>query len=180
MVVAVYGIIRSRNLFVVVMLGGIYSFLMATVMVALDAVDVAMTEAAVGAGVSTVLMLAVLGLVKTREAPLRHSPVIPIIVCVLTGGALIYGTIALPPFGRADNPQNQHVAPYYLENSEHETGSPNVVTAVLASYRGYDTLGETTVIFTGGIGVLILLTGIHRRRRPGYESKADNDEESAS
>ncbi|MFB3102033.1 MAG: DUF4040 domain-containing protein [Alphaproteobacteria bacterium] len=165
MVVAVYGVIRARNLFVVVMLGGIYSFLMATVMVALDAVDVAMTEAAVGAGMSTVLLLAVLGLVKTREAPLRHSPVVPLIVCVLTGGALIYGTVALPPFGQADNPQNLHVAPYYLENAERETGSPNVVTAVLASYRGYDTLGETVVIFTGGIGVLILLTAVRRRRR---------------
>ncbi|MCZ6586761.1 MAG: DUF4040 domain-containing protein [Alphaproteobacteria bacterium] len=165
MVVAVFGVIRARNLFVVVMLGGIYSFLMATVMVALDAVDVAMTEAAVGAGMSTVLLLAVLGLVKTREAPLRHSPVVPLIVCVLTGGALIYGTVALPPFGKADNPQNLHVAPYYLENAERETGSPNVVTAVLASYRGYDTLGETVVIFTGGIGVLILLTAVRRRRR---------------
>jgi multicomponent Na+:H+ antiporter subunit B len=180
MVVAVYGIIRARNLFVVVMLSGIYSLLMATVMVVLDAVDVAMTEAAVGAGVSTVLMLAVLGLVKTREAPLRHSPIIPIIVCVLTGGALIYGTIALPPFGQVDNPQNQHVAPYYLENSIKETGAPNVVTAVLASYRGYDTLGETTVIFTGGIGVLILLTGIHRRRRPAYEAQADKDDKEPS
>ena len=179
MVVAVFGVIRARNLFVVVMLGGIYSFLMATVMVALDAVDVAMTEAAVGAGVSTVLMLAVLGLVKTREAPLRHSPVIPLIVCLLTGGVLIYGTIDLPPFGRADNPQNQHVAPYYLENSEHETGSPNVVTAVLASYRGYDTLGETTVIFTGGIGVLILLTAVRRRRREEDDEIADSEEGSA-
>ena len=175
MVVVVFGVIRARNLFVVVMLGGIYSFLMATVMVALDAVDVAMTEAAVGAGMSTVLLLAVLGLVRTREAPLRHSPIVPIIVCLLTAGALIYGTIDLPPFGRVDNPQNQHVAPYYLENSEHETGSPNVVTAVLASYRGYDTLGETTVIFTGGIGVLILLTAVRRRRRP----EADGEKGSA-
>jgi len=165
MVVAVFGVIRARNLFAVAMLGGIYSFLMATVMVALDAVDVAMTEAAVGAGISTVLLLAVLGLVKTREAPLRHSPIIPLIVCLLTGGALIYGTVALPPFGRADNPQNLHVAPYYLENSVRETGAPNVVTAVLASYRGYDTLGEVAVIFTGGIGVLILLTAVRRRRR---------------
>ena len=175
MVVAVIGVIRARNLFVVVMLAGIYSFLMATVMVALDAVDVAMTEAAVGAGMSTVLMLAVLGLVETREAPLRHSVIIPLIVCLLTGGAQIYGTIDLPPFGRADNPQNQHVAPYYLENSKKETGAPNVVTAVLASYRGYDTLGETTVIFTGGVGVLILLAGVRRRRRPA----ADSDKGSA-
>ena len=165
MVVTVIGVIRAHNLFVVVMLGGIYSFLMATVMVVLDAVDVAMTEAAVGAGMSTVLMLAVLGLVKTREAPLRHSAILPLIVCLLTGGALIYGTIDLPPFGRPDNPQNQHVAPYYIENAKKETGAPNVVTAVLASYRGYDTLGEVTVIFTGGIGVLILLTAARRRRR---------------
>ena len=179
MVVAVFGVIRARNLFVVVMLGGIYSFLMATVMVALDAVDVAMTEAAVGAGVSTVLMLAVLGLVKSREAPLRHSPVIPLIVCLLTGGALIYGTIDLPPFGRADNPQNLHVAPYYLENSKKETGSPNVVTAVLASYRGYDTLGEATVVFTGGIGVLILLTAVRRRRRESKDEIVESEKEPA-
>jgi len=143
--------------------------------VALDAVDVAMTEAAVGAGMSTVLMLTALRLVRPREAPLRHSPVIPFVVCLLTGGALIYGTIDLPPFGRAENPQNLHVAPYYIKNSEHETGSPNIVTAVLASYRGYDTLGETTVIFTGGIGVLILLTAARRRRPP----KADSDNGSA-
>ena len=108
MVAAVIGVIRARNLFAVVMLGVIYSFMMATVMVALDAVDVAMTEAAVGAGMSTVLMLAVLGLVRTREAPLRHSPIIPIVVCVLTGGALIYGTIDLPPFGREDHVLRKH------------------------------------------------------------------------
>ena len=41
---------------------------------------------------------------------------------------------------------------------------PNVVTSVLADYRGYDTLGETTVIFTAGIGVLLLLKGRRRRR----------------
>jgi multicomponent Na+:H+ antiporter subunit B len=55
------------------------------------------------------------------------------------------------------------VAPRYLERSIEETGSPNVVTSVLADYRGYDTLGETTVIFTAGIGVMLLLRG--RRKR---------------
>ncbi|MBT6536114.1 MAG: DUF4040 domain-containing protein [Rhodospirillaceae bacterium] len=165
MVVVVIGIIRAHNLFAVVILGGAYSFLLATVLVVLDAVDVAMTEAAVGAGMSTVLLLAVLHLTRTREAPLRHAPAIPLLVCLLTGSALVYATVDLPPFGLADNPQNQHVAPYYLENAEKETKSPNVVTAVLASYRGYDTLGEVTVIFTAGIGVLILLSRRRRRRR---------------
>ena len=56
------------------------------------------------------------------------------------------------------------MAPYYIAHAEAETGVPNVVTAVLASYRGFDTLGEVTVIFTAGIGVLALL-GFARRRR---------------
>src|SRR3546814_4434248 len=80
MVVMLAGIIRARNLFVVVILGSAYSFLMATVLVVLDAVDVAMTEAAVGAGISTVLLLSVLHLTRTRAAPLRRPPVIPIVV----------------------------------------------------------------------------------------------------
>ncbi len=171
MVVTVIGIIRAHNLFAVVMLGGVYSFLMATVLVILDAVDVSMTEAAVGAGISSVLLLAVLHLVRMREAPLRHTPVIPMIVCLLTGGALVYGTVDLPPFGEAGGPQNQHVAPYYIENAEHETHSPNIVTAVLASYRGYDTLGEVTVIFTAGIGVLVLLAARRRREDDEDEQK---------
>ena len=78
MVVTVIVLARSRNLFGVIVLGGIYSFLMATVLVALDAVDVAMTEAAVGAGVSTVLMLGALYLCRTEEAKPVHRPWLPL------------------------------------------------------------------------------------------------------
>lgn len=164
MVAAVIGIVRVRNLFAVVMLSGVYSFLMATLMVALDAVDVGMTEAAVGAGISTVLMLAVLGLTQTREAEPTHRRVIPLIVAIVVGAALVYGTHTLPEFGDPNAPAHLHVGPEYIERAPRETGAPNIVTAVLASYRGYDTLGEVTVIFTGGIGVLVLLAA--RRRRP--------------
>ena len=80
------------------------------------------------------------------------------------GGLLIYGTLDLPGFGDPQAPAQQHVAPHYLAHGEAETGVPNIVTAVLASYRGFDTLGEVTVIFTAGIGVLLML-GIARRRR---------------
>jgi multicomponent Na+:H+ antiporter subunit B len=73
--------------------------------------------------------------------------------------------LVLPPFGYADNPIHLHVAPHYLQNSIKETNVPNVVTSVLADYRGYDTLGETTVIFTAGIGVMLLLLGGRRRGR---------------
>ena len=160
------GIVRMRNLFGVVVLGGIYSFLMASVMIVLDAVDVAMTEASVGAGISTVLMLGALHLTKTEETAPAHLPLLPLFVAVATGAALVFGTFALPPFGVADAPIHLHVAPYYLDNSIEQTEVANVVSSVLASYRGYDTLGETAVIFTAGIAVLLLLKG-KRDVKPG-------------
>ncbi len=157
-------IARSRNLFGMVVLFGAYSFLMATALVALDAADVAMTEAAVGAGVSTVLLLGALHLVGSLEAKPARKPVGPVFVVVLTGLLVVYGTFGLPAFSDPQAPIHRHVVPRYLEEGPKETGVPNVVTAVLASYRGYDTLGETTVVFTAGIGVIALL---RRRRRPG-------------
>lgn len=156
------GIIRVRNLFSVVVLAGAYSFLMASVMIVLDAVDVAMTEAAVGAGVSTVLTLGALYLTKTEEAPPRYSALLPLFVALGTGAMLVYGTWGLPGFGLADTPMNTGVGLDYLNRNYEETHIPNVVTSVLASYRSFDTLGETTVIFTAGIGVLLLLKRFQR------------------
>ncbi|MEO8079352.1 MAG: DUF4040 domain-containing protein [Caldimonas sp.] len=161
MATTVWALGRSRDLFSVVVLGGLYSFLMATVLVAMDAVDVAMTEASVGAGISTVLFLGALFLCKSREARPLHRPWLPLAVSIAVGGLLVYGTLGLPEFSDPDAPIHRHVAPRYLNESAKEVGVPNVVTAVLASYRGYDTLGETTVVFTAGAGVVALL----RRRR---------------
>jgi len=162
MAAVVLAIIRIRNLFAVVVLSGIYSFLMASVLIVLDAVDVAMTEASVGAGISMVLMLGTLYLTKTTEVVPVHTPALPLFVALGTGAALVWGTFGLPPFGAADTPVHTHVGREYLVGSVPETGIVNVVTSVLASYRGYDTLGETTVIFTAGIGVLLLLKRVHR------------------
>ena len=160
------GIIRIHNLFAVVMLFGIFSLFSAGLFVVLDAADVAFTEAAVGAGISTVLMLATLALVREHdEKPPSHSPWIPLSVVMITGGALVYGTLDISTFGDPDTPSQQHVAPRYIEQGQAETGVPNLVTAVLASYRGYDTLGEVTVIFTAGIGVLLLLGRERRGKR---------------
>ena len=161
MVLSVLVLARNRNLFSVIVLSGIYSFLMATVLVALDAVDVAMTEASVGAGMSTVLLLAALHLCRSEEAKPVQAPWRSLAMAVITGGVLVYGTYGLPPFADPQAPIHQHVAPRYLNDGPRETGIPNIVTAVLASYRGYDTLGETTVVFTAGIGLIALL----RRRR---------------
>ena len=163
MVLTVLVIASTRNLFSVIVLSGVYSFLMATVLVGLDAVDVAMTEAAVGAGVSTVLLLGALHLCKAEEAKPAHRPWIPLALSMATALLLIYGALGLPEFADPDAPIHQHVAPRYLKN---EIEVPNVVTAVLASFRGYDTLGETTVVFTAGAGIIALL---RRRKAPKNE-----------
>lgn len=164
MAIVTIGVVRVRNLFAVVILSGIYSFLMASVFIVLDAVDVAMTEAAVGAGVSIVLLLAALYLTKTEELPPVHSFALPLFVSAVTAAALIYGTLDLPAFGVADAPIHKHVGPYYLANAIKDTTVPNVVTAVLADYRSFDTFGEVIVVFTGAIGVLVLLKGRVRKR----------------
>jgi multicomponent Na+:H+ antiporter subunit B len=149
------------------MLFGIYSLLSAALFVTLRAPDVAFTEAVVGAGISTVLMLATLALTSRHEHKPSHRPWLPLAVVLITGGFLVYGTLDIPPFGLADDPVHTHVAPRYLEQSGSEIGVPNVVTSVLASYRGYDTLGETAVVFTAGAGVIVLLGSAWRRRRRG-------------
>jgi multicomponent Na+:H+ antiporter subunit B len=156
-------IFRQRSLFGVAVLSGIYSFLMASVLIVLDAVDVAMTEASVGAGVSLVIVLATLHLTRTVEVRPWGRSLPALALSVAVAGLIIWGTFGLPPFGRADSAIHRHVAPHYLANTLRETGVPNAVTSVLADYRGYDTLGETTVIFTAGIGVMLLLGGLRRR-----------------
>jgi len=166
MALTVLVLARLRNLFSVIVLAGIYSFLTATVLVALDAVDVAMTEAAVGAGVSTVLLLGALYLCRSEEARPVHRPWLPLAISASTGALLIHGALGLPDFADPQAPIHQHVAPRYLQN---EVDIPNVVTAVLASFRGYDTLGETTVVFTAGAGIIALLR--RRRGKDGDDAK---------
>ncbi|MFP6713992.1 MAG: DUF4040 domain-containing protein [Alphaproteobacteria bacterium] len=158
-------IVWVRNLFAVVILSGVYSLLMAGTFTILDAVDVAFTEAAVGAGISTVLLLATLALVG-QEDPGQHRRALgPIAIVALAGAMLIYAVPDMPRFGSPEAPIHVHVAPRYIEETPNAIGIPNVVTAVLADYRSFDTLGEVTVIFTAGIGVLLLLAGKRRKRK---------------
>ena len=167
MAVVAVALSRLRNLFGVVMLAGFYSLLSCGMFVVLDAVDVAFTEAAVGAGVSTVILLGTLLLTSSEEtAPASWSP-LPLVVVIAVGALLVYGTLDMPRYGDPRAPIHHHVAPRYIEDSPTEVGVPNMVTSVLASYRGYDTLGETTVIFTAGVGVLLLLGSALRARRTG-------------
>lgn len=84
------------------------------------------------------------------------------LITLLTGAVLVYGTLDMPAYGDPDSPPSLHVTPRYIEMTEVETATPNMVTSILADYRGYDTMGETTVIFTAGMSCIFLL-----RRRKG-------------
>ena len=170
LVIVAFAIVRMKDLLAVVMLLGIYSLLSASFFVAMDAVDVAFTEAAVGAGISTLLMLVVISMTGRSEHPSRHKPLLALAVVTVTGSLLIYATLDMPYFGSAEAPIHQHVAPRYINDSMQEIGVPNIVTSVLASYRAFDTFGEVVVIFTAGMGVLALLSVV---RRSKYTLKND-------
>lgn len=167
-----------RNLFAATMVLSLYSLLMSVVWLNLDAADVALTEAAVGAGVATVLLIGALVVVGSEER--KHSRVHwPALALVtLTTAALVYGTFDMPPFGAAVTPAQTHVAPEYIVQSvpkvHEDPGSmkssaghaksnnfhghvPNLVTSVIVNYRAYDTLFELGVIFTAGISLILLL-----------------------
>ena len=84
-----------------------------------------------------------------------------LIAVLMTAAVLVYATVDMPDFGDPSSPASTHVSPVYIQEAYEKTATPNVVTAVLADYRGYDTLGETTVIFTAGVVCMMLL----RRKR---------------
>ena len=151
--------LRVHQLFALVMLSGAFSLTAAAQFVVLDAVDVAFTEAAVGSGISTILFLAALRYLPLEEAHQTRYSRLSLSLCIIVGLMLIFAAFALPDFGDPNAPAHIHVAPRYIEESYPLFHIPNVVTNVLASYRGFDTLGEVVVVFTAGIGVIILLTG---------------------
>lgn len=163
LVVVAIAVVKQRDLFASVILFGIYSLLSAAIFVTLDAVDVAFTEAAVGAGISTILILSTLALTSRNEKPSTHSVFLPLLVVLVTGATLVFGTLDMPAFGDPEAPVHQHVAPRYIQDSYQEVGMPNIVTSVLASYRGYDTMGEVVVIFTAGVAVLLLLSSVRHK-----------------
>jgi multicomponent Na+:H+ antiporter subunit B len=183
---------RQRNLIGAAMMLGIFSLLGACWMLFLDAPDVAFTEAAVGAGISMILILATLSITEVEEKNVVESP-LGLAVVTLTGAVLLYATFDMPLAGDPNSPANRSaITRAYLHSATpptaprprdtaaapplesrgldleaYEVGIPNTVTTVLASFRSYDTMGETAVIFTAGFGVVAILRGArHRRHRP--------------
>ena len=170
-------IARLKDLFAAAMLTGIFSLVSAGLFTLMDAVDVAFTEAAVGAGISTILILGVLSLTARKEdqQPFRWQP---LLVVLVTGAVLVTGTLDMPAYGAIQASAHQHeVYAEFIEITEEEIEHiPNIVTVILASFRGYDTLGETTVILTAAIGVLLLLGDRRSRRTDSPAARAGKAE----
>jgi multicomponent Na+:H+ antiporter subunit B len=164
-----------RNLLAAAMLLGLFSLLSAGLLLLMDAPDVSFTEAAVGAGMSTVLVLSALSLTDISEKQKSNHHWGGKIVVVLTGMLLMLGTEDMPVYGDPDAPIHRHVAPEYIEGSARALEIPNIVTSVLASYRGYDTFGETTVVLTAAVGTMILLLGAVRPRNEENGAVAEDD-----
>jgi len=136
-----------------------YSFGVAALWSLLRAPDVALTEAAVGAGITTVLFLLTIARTSVSRSEafegvsLRSA--LAVVAIVVTVGATVP---ALPAVGDPSAPIVQgEVSQYYLDNAYEQTGVTNVVTAVLVGYRGFDTLGEAAVVFAAGIAMLLVL-----------------------
>lgn len=150
--------LRARDLLSATLVLGGYGLVLSLIWAAMGAVDVAFTEAVVGAGISTVLMLA--ALLRTsavRTMPRRPAHWSALAMTALLAAVLLWASRDLPPFGDARAPAAQHVSPRYLQLGLAEIGAPNIVTAVLADYRAYDTLIETVVIVTAALGCWLLL-----------------------
>ena len=165
--------ISLKDLLSAAIVFGAYSFLMCLLWTEMGAVDVAFTEAAVGAGVSTVFFLAAVFHTKRSVKPRQHGRMfykaVGLLAAAVIGLLLFAATADFPDWGDPQSPASSHVSPRYITGTIPDTAVPNMVTSVLADYRGFDTMFETGVIFIAGLSVIAIL-GRYGRRRRRYES----------
>ena len=147
----------TRDLFSAIMATTVFSLICALIFLLLDGIDVSLTEAAVGAGISTILFLSTLKHTNVEIKASRKSSIPLVFLFLLTLSLLIYAISDLPDFGKSIVTTNSEVTRHYINESKNEMGIPNMVTSILAGYRGFDTLGEVVVIFIAGISVLGIL-----------------------
>jgi multicomponent Na+:H+ antiporter subunit B len=168
-VICAFGTVTVRGLLSATIIFAAYSFLMCLLYAEMGAVDVAFTEAVVGAGISTIFFIAALFrstkrsklIVRGVDDPQHFKDqglkMLPLALAFVTGALLFYGMADFPPWGDPGSPPNTHVSAYYIKNAVKETHVPNLVTAVLGDYRGYDTMFELVVIYCAGVSVVSIL-----------------------
>lgn len=158
--------LKVKDLLAAVALLSAYSLFAALLFAGVSAVDVALVEAALGAGLTGVLFIAAILATTRRSDPRpdrrRRLVVLPAIAGFI--GLMLVASGGLPDRGDPDAPAQTGVSTEYLEGSLPQTETPNVVTAILADYRSQDTLGETLVILTAALAASLVL--VRRTDRP--------------
>jgi multicomponent Na+:H+ antiporter subunit B len=162
-------ITRIQKLFMNIIYLCIFSLLLCSLYIFLDGPDVAMTEASLGAALTTVIFLSVLKAVNNDKIAIKktnnittnknskRSNIKPITICIIVFFIFIFGFADIADFGNEYSILSKGVSDYYIKNTKEEIGIDSFVAAILASYRGFDTLYETCVIFLAGIAALLIL-----------------------
>lgn len=161
LVVITIQIALCKDLVKCVLYSSVFSAILATEYIILNAPDVAITETSVGACVSTIYLLQSIKITgrytKTNLNPLSTIigtlVTISLIILILPVASFIE---KLPSVGDASNNNNGIIPQFYIAHTKSLMQFPNVVTATLASFRGYDTAGETIVILTAAICVSLI------------------------
>lgn len=163
----------SRNLLQSLVYLAIFSLISACLYLIMQAPDVAITEAAIGAAISTILFLLTIRSVGTAEESPRKSRFMAALVLGGLTIVLLSAVPDIPVYGAVDTPANAGSNLSYQNEAYSEVGVPNIVTAVLASYRGIDTLGEVFVILAASLSLLLILptkAQVLKKRKRGTDA----------
>lgn len=143
-------LIKANNIIDVILLNSAFSLFTVVMYLILDAPDVAMTEVAVSVLVSVFAALAIKSIYKNYyQFEEKFNPILFLLMMIFAG-IFIYACMDMPEFGKPV------INSIYFKNNKEDVGVPSVVTAILAGYRGYDTLLETIVILLGGVSILLV------------------------
>lgn len=159
LLIACAKLVVSTNLIESLILMSVFSVFISLCYLLMDAPDVSMTEVALGACLSTCVLLNVIKIVgEEDQTPKKFRILLASVLCLIFIGVLSWACLDLPAYGKQDTPLQLHLTQYYIENTRLEIEIPSMVAAILASYRGFDTLGETTVILIAGLAVLLIMS----------------------
>jgi len=179
LVVSAVSVCVTKRMLTTVIIFISYGIVMSVLWILLSAPDLAITEAAVGSGISGVLFVVVLKRIRIIEkeyherdegklrlkwfpdsgGKMLHLSYIAaaFIVCLGLTAVLIYTASCLPPFGDPGNPANNEVVRKYLEEGVKDTGAINIVAGIILEYRAFDTFGEACLLFAAICAILIML-----------------------
>jgi multicomponent Na+:H+ antiporter subunit B len=159
LLITCFWLIRSRNLVESIIIMSVFSLFISICYLCMDAPDVAMTETALGACLSTCVLLNIGRITGEEVGKLKKlNTVFAISLCFIFIAVLSWASLDLPAFGTENSSVQTHLTKYYIESTKTDIAIPSFVAAILASYRGYDTLGETTVILIAGLAVLVIVS----------------------